>query len=275
MFFFFLMIRRPPRSTQSRSSAASDVYKRQSFSKAALPVEESIQFFGSTQKRWYEVDQAQSYMAGMSLKTPGPGAYVLGDEIKKRTSKQRTSFLKDGEVGFSSTTNRVVVDEKNRVPGPGSYTTDNSRGEFVQQLEKKLRSRTGAFLSSDERFPAEPLGEALEPVMEEPDNRKREPQKFPKHAGFLSHTDRFVEPEKDLPAPGAYDTQGTWAPKNTTLASNKSFASSAARFNPKEVFTGCPLKDIPCLLYTSDAADDLLCVDLGGRRIIKKKKNIY
>src|SRR5680860_664396 len=27
-----------------------------------------------------------------------------------------------------------------------------------------------------------------------------------------------------------------------------------------------------CLLYTSDAADDLLCVDLGGRRIIKKTK---
>src|SRR5450756_3252868 len=27
-----------------------------------------------------------------------------------------------------------------------------------------------------------------------------------------------------------------------------------------------------CLLYTSDAADDLLCVDLGGRGIIKKKK---
>src|SRR5659263_98440 len=26
-----------------------------------------------------------------------------------------------------------------------------------------------------------------------------------------------------------------------------------------------------CLLYTSDAADDLLCVDLGGRRIITKK----
>ena len=30
--------------------------------------------------------------------------------------------------------------------------------------------------------------------------------------------------------------------------------------------------DMGCLLYTSDAADDLLCVDLGGRRIIKKKK---
>ena len=30
-----------------------------------------------------------------------------------------------------------------------------------------------------------------------------------------------------------------------------------------------------CLLYTSDAADDLLCVDLGGRRIIKKKTYYY
>ena len=29
LILFFLMIRRPPRSTQSRSSAASDVYKRQ------------------------------------------------------------------------------------------------------------------------------------------------------------------------------------------------------------------------------------------------------
>eukprot|EP00657_Telonema_sp_P-1_P008212 TRINITY_DN2897_c0_g2_i1.p3 TRINITY_DN2897_c0_g2~~TRINITY_DN2897_c0_g2_i1.p3 ORF type:complete len:109 (+),score=50.84 TRINITY_DN2897_c0_g2_i1:274-600(+) len=28
-----------------------------------------------------------------------------------------------------------------------------------------------------------------------------------------------------------------------------------------------------CLLYTSDAADDLLCVDLGGRRLIKKKND--
>ncbi|VDG23631.1 hypothetical protein MUDAN_IGPPGNFN_03631 [Lactiplantibacillus mudanjiangensis] len=30
-----------------------------------------------------------------------------------------------------------------------------------------------------------------------------------------------------------------------------------------------------CLLYTSDAADEEDSVDLGGRRIIKKKKTIY
>ena len=29
---------------------------------------------------------------------------------------------------------------------------------------------------------------------------------------------------------------------------------------------------LSCLLYTSDAADDMQCVDLGGRRIIKKRE---
>ena len=49
--------------------------------------------------------------------------------------------------------------------------------------------------------------------------------------------------------------------------------------NPRsldEFVNGAGLADLTgrqvCLLYTSDAADDLLCVDLGGRRIIKKKK---
>ena len=31
-------------------------------------------------------------------------------------------------------------------------------------------------------------------------------------------------------------------------------------------------KTFYCLLYTSDAADDMQCVDLGGRRIIKKEE---
>ena len=44
------------------------------------------------------------------------------------------------------------------------------------------------------------------------------------------------------------------------------------RYTPKE----CNYTVIPfwvCLLYTSDAADDLTRVDLGGRRIIKKNKS--
>ena len=33
-------------------------------------------------------------------------------------------------------------------------------------------------------------------------------------------------------------------------------------------------QDYSCLLYTSDAADERSSVDLGGRRIIKKKKKM-
>ena len=40
------MIRRPPRSTQSRSSAASDVYKRQLLILAILASQENLNFFG-------------------------------------------------------------------------------------------------------------------------------------------------------------------------------------------------------------------------------------
>ena len=33
-------------------------------------------------------------------------------------------------------------------------------------------------------------------------------------------------------------------------------------------------RDLPCLLYTSDAADERSSVDLGGRRIIKQKNRL-
>ena len=33
------------------------------------------------------------------------------------------------------------------------------------------------------------------------------------------------------------------------------------------------VEDIICLLYTSDAADERSSVDLGGRRILKKKNS--
>src|SRR5659263_757659 len=46
--------------------------------------------------------------------------------------------------------------------------------------------------------------------------------------------------------------------------------SDAMNINGKNGLA-CLVNMRTCLLYTSDAADDLLCVDLGGRRIIKKK----
>src|SRR5678816_3476344 len=39
-------------------------------------------------------------------------------------------------------------------------------------------------------------------------------------------------------------------------------------------FRWCPYEHEDCLLYTSDAADERSSVDLGGRRIIKKKNTL-
>ena len=68
----------------------------------------------------------------------------------------------------------------------------------------------------------------------------------------------------------------------TTLLESIYFASSLKSF--KSVSSATLVKNganslkiqikcsnVSCLLYTSDAADDTPCVDLGGRRIIKKK----
>jgi len=89
----------------------------------------------------------------------------------------------------------------------GAYGSDNDQGEFTKKMEKKLRSRTGAFLSSDDRFHNGPFDERNEtgpgPADHRPSNdggeegeKKRTLQKFPKQTSFLSHTERFVEPEK-------------------------------------------------------------------------------
>ena len=55
---------------------------------------------------------------------------------------------------------------------------------------------------------------------------------------------------------------------NTWMLRPRAFRRS--RLNPR--FTATRGLSLACLLYTSDAADDLLCVDLAGRRIIKKQK---
>ena len=47
------------------------------------------------------------------------------------------------------------------------------------------------------------------------------------------------------------------------------------KVNKENILAKCkwsPFEGYTCLLYTSDAADERSSVDLGGRRIIKKKK---
>src|SRR5665213_864774 len=65
----------------------------------------------------------------------------------------------------------------------------------------------------------------------------------------------------------------TTCPTGTTLGLNIGTGVGQVTITGIEVwtsadYTGGTSQNNACLLYTSDAADDLLCVDLGGRRII-------
>src|SRR5450756_804276 len=61
----------------------------------------------------------------------------------------------------------------------------------------------------------------------------------------------------EIRIPSILSTPGCWQPWDRQRIPGK----------VRRKFMSVPKR---CLLYTSDAADDLLCVDLGGRRIIKK-----
>ena len=55
-----------------------------------------------------------------------------------------------------------------------------------------------------------------------------------------------------------------------TMRSNRLFAMLALLLVAALLASACAAP-VTCLLYTSDAADERSSVDLGGRRIIKKK----
>ena len=67
--FFFLMIRRPPRSTLDRSSAASDVYKRQAlaFGRQHSDILAQVLPRGSTQSHRRDAPHAERDRVALTL----------------------------------------------------------------------------------------------------------------------------------------------------------------------------------------------------------------
>src|SRR5450756_50403 len=96
--------------------------------------------------------------------------------------------------------------------------------------------------------------------------------------------------DRDHPRPPVRARRATWlARKRSRLRASNVFAGEptlkiATHLIPRHCLARCDNVSVPplgrilelppalflfsllCLLYTSDAADDLLCVDLGGRR---------
>ena len=64
-----------------------------------------------------------------------------------------------------------------------------------------------------------------------------------------------------------------WVHGLKTVADGKVILDFDFHQATRRIETYCIADIQACLLYTSDAADERSSVDLGGRRIIKKKKN--
>src|SRR5450756_1181231 len=115
------MIRRPPRSTQSRSSAASDVYKRQLTNPTSAPVTVTLTYTASSafsglgsgtvtttlEARQQLVNEnALSYLRGLDLAIPTTGyqggtLLVSGAVAQARTSNPNPDAIVGGSYGLS------------------------------------------------------------------------------------------------------------------------------------------------------------------------------
>src|SRR5450756_1733911 len=168
--FFFLMIRRPPRSTQSRSSAASDVYKRQVIKSAWAVI--GVLLYAISAVFWLVVLSRVNLSVAYPIVAVGYVVVVLYSWLVFKEPVKWFTW-----IGLAFIVMGVVI--------------------AAQGLKSKTPNE-----SSNLKAPTAKVAAA----------------------------------------------SGDVSVKNETGIGNT------------------------CILYTSDAADDLLCVDLGGRRNIKKKK---
>eukprot|EP00831_Metopus_contortus_P068652 TRINITY_DN61438_c0_g1_i1.p2 TRINITY_DN61438_c0_g1~~TRINITY_DN61438_c0_g1_i1.p2 ORF type:complete len:202 (+),score=25.50 TRINITY_DN61438_c0_g1_i1:128-733(+) len=192
------MIRRPPRSTQGVSSAASDVYKRQY----------------QTQSTWGKLPQAINELFGNYL------------AFNQSLDFSLCSFCRS--IKSSSSLSKTYSDNYfEEDPPNGSFREGTSTYSWHLLFPRvKIQSIVNTQIFT---LPFELVRQLHCSSFQ---NWTREIEKFGKIVK-PTHCKEF------LPFYFPY--------QNSQLFKN-------------------------CLLYTSDAADDTPCVDLGGRRIIKKKK---
>src|SRR5678816_3668920 len=92
---------------------------------------------------------------------------------------------------------------------------------------------------------------------------------------FGSGRARFSKTARTIPGSNSFEDSPYLPP--TTVGIGR-LARASANVVSTSMYSGSPgapgslVRSSTCLLYTSDAADERSSVDLGGRRIIKKKK---
>src|SRR5450756_2505407 len=170
------------------------------------------------------------------------GRNEVGDVVRLAASGLERPLHADHEVPDHVLRDQERPLQVNDRVGRGIEVDDVIRGlavpvDLVRQAPTAPRGRLDDLAAGAGNLPADLLQERLDAVI-----RRIRPD----------HEHEFVAAHgRSTPSCGVCPARG---PRNPgRQAEQKGLAESTT-----------------CLLYTSDAADDLLCVDLGGRRIIKK-----
>src|SRR5450756_1505381 len=108
------MIRRPPRSTQSRSSAASDVYKRQLVGRVVNPLGQPIDGKGPVaSKEFYPVARlAPGVVDRMPVKEPMQTGLKAIDSMIPIGRGQRELIIGDRQTGKTAIALDTIINQK-------------------------------------------------------------------------------------------------------------------------------------------------------------------
>src|SRR5450756_1233369 len=222
------MIRRPPRSTQSRSSAASDVYKRQVSSLAIL--------FAIT---------SNCKIMGQTSQTDAAIYKKINEQIKQMTLEEKVGMIHASSSFTSGGVKRLNIPELTMSDGPHGVRIEQGRHWDAGNVHV---NDSGTYL---------PTGVCLASTWN---------PKLGYAYGSVLGSEANARGKDVILGPGINIIRTPLNGRNFEYQSEDPFLVS-------KMVVGYirGVQDQGCLLYTSDAADDLLCVDLGGRRIIKKK----
>ena len=285
---FFLMVRRAPRSALDRSSAASDVYKRQALvysADAALELapegikngtEVALTFVSA--KPDVELLRAYPYLRDYSVfKVADMDAAQLGEILKGQIAVVARS-LSGRDVDATGVQFPGALDDLYQYEGPLGVTFDSSTPTLrvwaptAQEVTLQLFDSATASYANKIPMQWDAANGVWSAIGDESWNGKY----------YLYEVKVFV------PSTNKIETNLVTDPYSISLSINSkrsqivNLKDAALKPEGWDAIAKPALAapedvvlyelHIRCLLYTSDAADERSSVDLGGRGIIKKKK---
>eukprot|EP00658_Telonema_sp_P-2_P026865 TRINITY_DN20882_c0_g1_i4.p1 TRINITY_DN20882_c0_g1~~TRINITY_DN20882_c0_g1_i4.p1 ORF type:complete len:284 (-),score=72.57 TRINITY_DN20882_c0_g1_i4:21-872(-) len=272
------MIRRPPRSTLSSSSAASDVYKRQAKFRANVEGHSRRREKGMEKQSMIEADRVD-WCSALDHNWEVRKAHV--DDVQQ-AQRDTAELLAEANAmrmeahaanldrirraeAYNQRVRKAVVQAQDEHIDM-KKRADSDQRSLLKQSRVVIEKQQETMLVSLEQIRARGDG-----VPEDPDELRRlveEQEAIQKGVVMSNISISRSHRNSSVSKPTTLAPLSTTTPPPPRASTTTEYYAGGA--DPSETTT---THNNTCLLYTSDAADEEDSVDLGGRRIIKKKKN--